>query len=187
MTAGAAERWSAAAVPDNARVGPDTLISGEFAFKRFHSTLRDALVIGAGCTMDGTQFALGPQARVVIGDYCYFTNAVVLAEEEVRIGNYVVIGWNTTIADTDFHPVAPAERILDAVACSPLGRGTPRPPIRRMPVVIDDDVWIGPNATILKGVRVGAGAYVEAGSLVTSDVPPGAHVAGNPAMVEPPT
>jgi acetyltransferase-like isoleucine patch superfamily enzyme len=51
------------------------------------------------------------------------------------------------------------------------------------PVVIDDDVWIGPNATILKGVHVGTGAWIEAGALVTRDVPPRARVLGNPAQV----
>ena len=82
-----------------------------------------------------------------------------------------MIGWNATIVDTDFHPIAPAERIADALACSPLGRGLSRPPIARMPVVIENDVWIGPNATILKGVRVGTGAFIEAGAVVTRDVP----------------
>ena len=106
-----------------------------------------------------------------------------MCELALRIGNYVVIGWNATLADTDFHPVGPAERIADAVACSPLGRGRPRPPLVRSPVVLEDDVWVGPNATILKGVRVGAGAFIEAGALVTRDVPPRARVVGNPARV----
>jgi acetyltransferase-like isoleucine patch superfamily enzyme len=95
----------------------------------------------------------------------------------------VVIGWNATLADTDFHPIAPAERIADAIACSPLAHGRPRPEILRRPVIIEDDVWIGPNATILKGVRLGAGCFIEAGALVTHDVPPHARVAGNPAQV----
>ena len=99
------------------------------------------------------------------------------------IGSYVVIGWNTTIADTDFHPLAPALRIADAVACSPLGKGRPRPPIPQRDVVIEDDVWIGPNATILKGVRIGAGSFIEPGALVTRDVPPRSRVSGNPAEV----
>jgi acetyltransferase-like isoleucine patch superfamily enzyme len=86
-------------------------------------------------------------------------------------------------ADTDFHPITPAERIADAVACSPLGNGRPRPPVPRRPVIIDDDVWIGPNATILKGVHIGAGAFIEAGALVTRDVPPRARVLGNPAQI----
>jgi acetyltransferase-like isoleucine patch superfamily enzyme len=92
------------------------------------------------------------------------------------------MGWGVTIADTDFHPVAPAERIADALACSPLGKGQKRPPIPRQPVTIEDDVWIGPNATILKGVRVCAGAFIEAGALVTRDVPP-RGACSNPAQI----
>jgi len=170
-------------LPPNVRVGANTLINGEIAFKRFHSQLPDALIVGANCTMDGVHFALGEKGRVRIGDHCYFTNAVMLCELELRIGDYVVIGWNATIADTDFHPLAPAARVADAIACSPLGKGRPRPDISRRPVIIDDDVWIGPNAAVLKGVHIGAGAFIEPGSLVTRDVPPRARVLGNPAQV----
>lgn len=133
--------------------------------------------------MDGVHFDLGANGRVIIGDYCYFTNAVLLCELEVRIGKYVVIGWNTIVTDTDFHPLSPAERIADAVACSPLRDGRPRPEVLKKSVIIEDDVWIGPNAVVLKGVRIGQGALVEAGSLVTRDVPSRARVMGNPAQV----
>lgn len=178
-----AGRWTAGQLPANVRLGAGTLLTGDYAFKRFRSRRDQALVIGTDCTMDGVHFALGEEARVEIGDYCYFTNAVLLSELELRIGNYVVIGWNATVADTDFHPIAPAERIADAVACSPLGTGRPRPTIPRRPVIIEDDVWIGPNATILKGVRIGAGAFIEAGALVTRDVPARKRVVGNPAQI----
>ena len=50
-------------------------------------------------------------------------------------------------------------------------------------MIIEDDVWIGPNVAVLKGIRIGAGAFIEAGSLVTRDVPPRARVLGNPAQV----
>jgi len=176
-------RWTAGALPRGVVLGDDTVLTGEHAFKRFRSRREDALRIGYGCTMDGVHFALGEEAQVTIGDYCYFTNAVLLCELELRIGSYVVIGWNASIADTDFHPIAPAERIADAIACSPLGVGRPRPHIPRQPVIIEDDVWIGPNATILKGVRIGAGAFIEAGSLVTRDVPSRSRVLGNPGQI----
>jgi acetyltransferase-like isoleucine patch superfamily enzyme len=176
-------KWLQGALPENAKVGPNTVIIGDIAFKRFHSRLPDALQIGSHCTMDGVHFDLGEGARMTVGDYCYFTNAVLLCELEVRIGNYVLIGWNTTIADSDFHPIAPAQRVADAIACSPLGKGHPRPAVVRQPVIIEDDVWIGPNATILKGVRIGAGAWIEPGSLVTRDVPARARVMGNPAQI----
>jgi acetyltransferase-like isoleucine patch superfamily enzyme len=176
-------RWLDGELPANAHVGDDSVITGGYAFKRFRSRCDPALVVGAHCTLDGCHFAVGEEGRVEIGDYCYLTNAVLLCELELRIGRYVVIGWNATVADTDFHPIGPAERIADALACSPLGKGRPRPEIPRRPVVIEDDVWIGPNATILKGVHIGAGAFVEAGALVTRDVPAGMRVVGNPAQV----
>ena len=176
-------RWTDGELPPNVRLGTDTVITSAYAFKRFRSRLDPALVIGSHGTMDGVHFALGEEGQVEIGDYCYFTNAVLLCEQKLLIGSYVVIGWNATIADTDFHPIAPAARIADAIACSPLGQGRSRPHIVRRPVVIEDDVWIGPNATILKGVRVGVGAFVEAGALVTRDVPAGMRVVGNPAQV----
>jgi acetyltransferase-like isoleucine patch superfamily enzyme len=176
-------RWTDGELPSNVRAGVDTLITSDYAFKRFCSTRPDALGIGEGCTMDGVHFAIGERGRVRIGRFCYFTNAVLLCEAELQFGEYVVIGWNATIADTDFHPVAPADRILDAIACAPVGKGrrARRPAIARLPVVIGNDVWIGPNATILKGVRIGDGAFIEAGALVTRDVPSHARMLGNPA------
>jgi len=173
--------WTDGALPSNARAGPGTVISGRFAFKRFLAELPDALVIGAGCTMEGVQFAVGPRGRLYIGDCCYFTSTVLLCELEVRIGSCVMIGWNTVIADSDFHPLAPALRIQDALACSPLGAGRQRPPIECRPVVIEDDVWIGPACTILKGVHIGRGAIIEPGAVIVRDVPAGARMAGNPA------
>lgn len=182
-TSNAPGQWANGTLPANVRLGVNTLITGDLAFKRFHSKQSDALIIGAQGTMDGVHFDLGSEGRMRVGDYCYFTNAVLLCELEIVIGNYVLIGWNTTVTDTDFHPIAPALRIADAIACSPLGKQRARPPIARKPVVIEDDVWIGPNSTILKGVHIGAGAVVEPGSLVTRDVPPGSRVLGNPAQV----
>ena len=175
--------WLDGELPPNVQLGPDTVLKGDHAFHRFRSKLQPALSIGHHCTMDGVHFALGKEARVQIGDFCYFSNAILLCELELRIGHYVVIGWNATIADSDFHPLSPAARIADAIACSPLGQGRPRPPILTQPVVIEDDAWIGPNATILKGVTIGAGSFIEAGALVTRSVPPRSRVLGNPARI----
>lgn len=175
--------WTEGPLPANVTLGRETVLTGPLALKRFRSLREDGLVIGACCTMDAVQFAVGEEGRLVVGDYCYFSSVVLLCDLEIEIGNYVVIGWNTAIADSDFHPLSPAERIADAVACSPLGKGRPRPTVERAKVTIEDDVWIGPAATILKGVRIGAGSRIEAGSLVTRSVPPGCRVAGNPARI----
>ena len=178
----------APALPANVRLGKDSIITGDHltrdrAFRLFRSRLDAGLVIGAGCTMDGVIFNAGPEARIEIGDHCYFHEATLISDLAIRIGCRVVIGWHATVIDADFHPMDAAARMADAVACSPLGRGVARRPFERRPVVIEDDVWIGPNATILKGVRVGARARVEPGAVVVSDVPPDSRVLGNPARV----
>jgi acetyltransferase-like isoleucine patch superfamily enzyme len=139
--------------------------------------------IGDHCTLSGVSFAVGVDGRLTIGDFCHFSGAVLLCEASVTIGSHVLLGWNVTIADSDFHPIDPVLRVQDAVACSNIGGGRPRPPIRHEPVVIEDDVYVGPMATILKGVRVGRGSFVEPGSLLTRDVPPMSRVMGNPARV----
>jgi acetyltransferase-like isoleucine patch superfamily enzyme len=175
--------WADGELPKNAVVARDSVIIGRFAFKRFLAKNERALVMGSGCTMDGVQFSVADGAQVSIGDCCYFTSVILMAELEIRIGSYVMIGWNTAIADSDFHPIGPAERLQDALACSPLGKGRPRPPVARKAVIIEDDVWIGPGCTILKGVTIGAGSFIEPGSVITRDVPAASRVMGNPAKV----
>jgi acetyltransferase-like isoleucine patch superfamily enzyme len=174
-------RWLGGELPPGVELGPDTSVVGDHAFRRYASKQQPGVRIGSRCSMDHVQFAVGEQGRIEIGDCCAFTSAVLLCELELRIGSCVVIGWNTTIADSDFHPIDLAERVADALALSPLGQGRPRPPIPRAAVVIEDGVWIGPGSTILKGVRIGAGAWIEAGSLIARDVPPRARMLGNPA------
>src|SRR3982751_2143822 len=96
--------WQRSDVPPNVRCGDDVMITGRFAFKRFRTRHDPGLIIGSHCTMDGVQFALGPDGKAEIGEYCYFTNAVLLCELELKIGNFVAIGWNSVITDSDFHP-----------------------------------------------------------------------------------
>jgi len=60
-------------------------------------------------------------------------------------------------------------------------RGRMDPRVVARPVVVEDGAWVGMNALVLPGVRIGAGAIVSAGAVVTSDVPPDTLVAGNPA------
>ena len=173
--------WDSGTIPAGVHVGENTRIMGTAAFRRFRGQGSESLVIGDHATMDGVQFSVGPEGRIKIGHFCCFTSAVLMCELSISIGTYVLIGWNAVIADSDFHPIAPALRIADAVACSPAADGLARPDVQRKEVVIGDDVWIGPNATIFKGVHIGNGAWIGPGSVVTRDVPAGAKVSGNPA------
>jgi acetyltransferase-like isoleucine patch superfamily enzyme len=108
-----------------------------------------------------------------------------MCEEKITIGSHVAIGWNTYVMDADFHPLEPVQRLADVFAISPAGAamGLPRPNVPTAPVVIEDDVWIGPGCMVFKGVHIGAGSFVEPGSVLTSSVPPRSRVVGNPAQV----
>ena len=90
----------------------------------------------------------------------------------------------TSASDSDFHPLEPAQRLIDAQALAPYFKNRPaRPKLKTAPVRIANNVWIGMNAVILKGVTIGENSVVAAGSVVTKNVEPNTVVAGNPAQV----
>ncbi len=144
--------------------------------------IRSGTVIYAG-TVIGDRFNSGHGALIrednVIGDDCSVgTNAVLEAGnrigsgtrihsgcflEHVTLGARVFLGPHVVFTD-DPHPMCP--RYLECV----LG------------ATVEDDVSIGANATILPGIRIGAGSLIGAGSVVTKTVEAGVVVAGNPAV-----
>ena len=173
--------WFAGKIPGNIEVGKNSVIDSSFCFQYFFSTLPTALKIGDHVTFWRTSISSDESAYISIGDFCYIANASIVCSEQISIGNYVFIAGGVTIADSDFHPITPAARLADTIALSPVGDRRKRPVIRSAPVTIEDHVWIGPNAAIMKGVHVGEGAVIQPGSVVLEDVAPGAVVAGNPA------
>ena len=105
-------------------------------------------------------------SEIILGKNCAVMNGCELvARSSISIGGKTRIGPQTLIYDSDFHAVDPDLR---------------NHPGKTEPVVIEENVWIGSRAIILKGVHIGRDAVVAAGCVVTKDVPPGSIVAGNP-------
>lgn len=175
--------WFPGKIPQNIEVGDNTVLDSSFCFKHYFSALPVGFRCGSNVTFWRTSLAAEENAFIEIGDYTYVANASLVCSEQISIGARVLIAGGVTVADSDFHPIAPAARLADTIALSPLGNRSHRPFISTKPVVIEDDVWIGFNATVLKGVRIGAGAMVAPGALVIEDVPPMSEVAGNPARI----
>lgn len=113
---------------------------------------------------------VGDAAMIEVGAGLRATGATICARERITIGDGVYLGSDVLIVDSDFHA-------LDAAA-----RKDGRPGMSR-PTAIEDDVWIGARAIVLKGVRVGARSVIGAGSVVTSDIPQDVIAAGNPCRV----
>lgn len=173
--------WYKGKIPTNILAGENTILDSSFCFKNYYSGLPVGLKTGSNVTLWRTSLAAEEKAFIEIGDYCYIANASLVCSQQISIGNYVFIAGGVTITDSDFHPVDPAARLADTIALSPLGNRRKRPLIKTLPVIIEDDVWIGFNATILKGVRIGAGAIIQPGALVIENVESGSIVSGNPA------
>ena len=112
-------------------------------------------------------------ARICIGNDFRASGATICAASQLIIGDRVIMGANVTVVDTDFHASDPVIRASQEDSNM----------ARNVPVTIGNDVFLGMNSTVLKGVSIGNGAIVGAGALVTCDVPSGVVVGGNPAVV----
>jgi acetyltransferase-like isoleucine patch superfamily enzyme len=177
-------QWNYAGLPNNVRIGRDCWFERKDTFGRFRSERNPGLVIGDRVRVyTWTTFNVEPSGVLEIGDDAVLVGAVFMCAEEIRVGKRVVISYNVTIADSDFHPLDPQERIRDAIANAPFGDRTQRPHYQSRQVIIEDDVWIGIGAIVLKGVIIGSGARIGAGAVVTSSVPRNTSVVGNPARV----
>lgn len=106
-------------------------------------------------------------AKLVLRRGCGVSSCQIVANVGIEIGEETLIGAGCLICDSDMHEV-------------PLGSGRE---VRKAPIRIGARVFVGARSILLKGITIGDGAVVGAGSVVTADVPPGVLVAGNPAVV----
>jgi len=112
----------------------------------------------------------GPGARIEIGDDVGLSGCSVSAAKLIRLGDRVMVGSGCLLTDNDAHPLHPAER----------GRADAT---KVAPVVLEEDVFVGARSVVLKGVTIGHGSVIGAGSVVTHDIPAMVVAAGNPARV----
>jgi acetyltransferase-like isoleucine patch superfamily enzyme len=141
------------------------------------STLR----IGEGSIVEGSIIADREGASVIIGKNTFIGGSRIICAESVEIGDHVLISWGCNIVDHNSHAIYWQDRREDIRNWYQGKKIWDKVKSKR--VMIEDHVWIGFNSIILKGVTIGHGAVIGAGSVVTKDVPPLAIVGGNPARI----
>lgn len=162
----------------------DLQIVGSFsrvAFWRVRPFERNRLSVGTQSIVETKIFFERVGARVLIGDRTFIGAGTMTVADEIQIGNDVMIAWGVVVSDHNSHSVIFSKRRNDVVEW--LKGKKDWSDVIFAPVKISDKAWIGFNSIILKGVSVGEGAVVGAGSVVTKDVPPWTVVAGNPARI----
>ena len=177
--------WWQQPIPENVAWGEGVYLETAQIFRFMRSKQPRAVVLGdhVSCYA-GVSFALGEKGTCKIGDFTLLNGALIMADERIEIGKHVLVSWNVGIADSDFHPIDAAQRRIDTMALAPFYKDRPpRPPLKTAPVIIEDNVWIGMNAVILKGVTIGENSVVAAGAVVSKSVPKNVVVAGNPAVI----
>ena len=138
------------------------------------------LIVGNDSMIEGKLIFDKSNATISVGNRVFFSGTIVAAKQ-IEIGDDVMISWGVTITDHNSHSLISSERLQDVLDWK-IGKKD-WSNVKMSPVKICDKVWIGFNSIILKGVTIGEGSIVGAGSVVTKSVPPWTIVGGNPARV----
>ena len=119
----------------------------------------------------GSRINVNAGAKLSLGSGYMNHDCVIDCFDSISIGHHVVISERVVLRDSDNHSIQDMEAISSDESAV------------IAPIVIGDHVWIGMNVIVLKGVTIGEGAIVAAGSVVNKDIPPHCLVAGVPAKV----
>ncbi len=144
---------------------------------------RESIRVGTHTHVLGELLTFAHGGEIAIGDYCYIgEQSRIWSARKISIGNRVLISHGVNIFDSLTHPLSASKRHEHFAQI--ITKGHPATiDLDEAAVVIGDDAWIGCLSIILRGVTIGEGAIVGAGSVVVHDVPPWTIVAGNPAKV----
>lgn len=152
--------------------------------RMLRNKMAGSLYVGKGASLEvdafdvyaGSRINVNDGAKLSLGSGYMNHECVIDCFSAISIGHGVVISERVVIRDADNHTI-------QSVATETASEQISAEKSSTAPVVIQDHVWIGMNVMVLKGVTIGEGAVVAAGSLVNKDVPPHSLVAGVPAKV----
>ena len=134
---------------------------------------QDKISIGDSSVIGGELLTFAHGGEIRIGSWSFVGEGSRLwSADRIEVGDRVLISHGVNIQDCDSHPKNHEARHRQFRAIASTGHPSHIEDVASAPVVIEDDVWVGFNATVLKGVHIGARSIVAACSVVTGDIPP---------------
>ena len=178
--------WYEKGIPGNVKMAEHVYIDTSYGFSAFHSLLPVAMTMGkgSGC-YDRASFVVGEKGKIEIGDFNILNGSTFFCNKKITIGNHCMFAWGSLVTDSWINDkiisIEQRRKWLTASAKDDLRLMPLR--MESEPVLIEDNVWVGFDAVVLPGVKLGRGCIVGSKSIVSEDVPPYAIVAGNPLKV----
>lgn len=174
-----------------AEIPADTYIDPSLNIDIRKSNGNKRLTVGNNCMLAGNYIFETESGYVTIGNRCHIGGSTFISRSGIDIEDDVTIAWGVTCYDHDSHSVRwsgmreydTIQEYKDMIQYGDPIKNKNWDIVNTAPIRICSKAWIGMNALILKGVTIGEGAVVAAGSVVTKDVEPWTVVAGNPAKV----
>lgn len=170
------------------QLGQNSSVKGSFYISA--PKKNNKITVGENCSLFCKVFFENENAQIKIGDNVYIGKSELYSIKGIEIGNNVLISWGVVIYDHNSHSLSSKERYNDIIAVNKniqegkaISYGKDWINVKSEKIIISDNVWIGMESMILKGVSIGENSIVAARSVVTKNVPPNVVVGGNPAKI----
>jgi acetyltransferase-like isoleucine patch superfamily enzyme len=177
--------WYPKAIPVNLVMEDMVYLDSMYSFACFHSQQPNGFKLGyASGNYLHSHFLVGEKGKVCVGKYVVLEATNILANDSVTIGDYCMFSWGSYVTDSwlneETYSFSVRKEILKKLADSKnryLDIPNPKP------VIIEENVWVGFDAVILPGVRLGRGSVIGCKTVISEDVPPYAVIVGDPARI----
>lgn len=176
--------WYPGSLPPNVILEPYAYPESSFSFSSFHSEKKEGFLMGfaSGNYAFGNYF-VGKEGKVSVGKYVILNATNIICNKSISIGDHSMFGWGVVITDTwlDGSIATDERKEFLRKAANSKNRYLDLPNAKC--IVIEDNVWVGFDAVILPGVRLGRGCVVGCKTIINQDVPPYAVITGNPSRI----
>jgi acetyltransferase-like isoleucine patch superfamily enzyme len=173
--------WYRGFIPPNVYFDPDVYLDTSYGFDLFQSESENGMVMGrASASYDLSAFVTSKTGRIEVGTFSILHGTTLISTEHISIGNFVMLSWGSVVCDNFLSSEMTANdrgKIMELTAKSGLRE---MPFSASSPVHIEDNVWIGFDAVVLPGTRIGRGSVIGSKTVVSGNIPPYSVVVGHP-------